>query len=535
MRVVTAETMRRLDRKTIEEAGIPGMVLMENAGRGAAGEILRSYSPIPGRKKVAIVAGRGNNGGDGFVIARYLINRGLAVTVFLLALPEEVKGDAETNLSILLRMQADVRAISGEDAWKAARPEFSACGLIVDAIFGTGLSSDVRGLQREVINDMNRSGVPVVSVDLPSGLHADTGEVLGTCVKADCTITFALPKAGLFIYPGADYAGRVKVVDISIPAALIEEEGITDRLLTFDHVCRMFRPRSPSAHKGDGGHVLVVAGSRGKTGAAALCSRGAAGAGAGLVTLAIPESLNSIMEVKLTEVMTEPIPEDDEGGPGSGSLDAVLQLMAGKKALALGPGLSTGEEARRLVHGLVEQSAIPMVIDADGLNVLSGNLEVLGRAKAPVVVTPHPGEMARLAGSGTREVQKDRPGTAREFAKRHGCCLVLKGARSLVATPDGSVAINLTGNAGMASGGMGDVLTGMIAGCMAQGYDAAVSARLAVFCHGLAGDLLSRERGPLGFMAGDLLRVLPRVLRALQEHRLPSSLAAMHASLDLIL
>lgn len=535
MRVVTAETMRRLDRKTIEEAGIPGMVLMENAGRGAAGEILRSYFPIPGRKKVAIVAGRGNNGGDGFVIARYLINRGLAVTVLLLALPEEVKGDAKANLNILLRMQADVRAISGEDAWKAARPEFSACGLIVDAIFGTGLSSDVSGLQREVINDMNRSGIPVVSVDLPSGLHADTGEVLGVCVKADCTLTFALPKAGLYIYPGADYAGRVKVVDISIPAALIEEEGITDRLLTFDHVCRMFRPRSPSAHKGDCGHVLVVAGSRGKTGAAALCCRGAAGAGAGLVTLAIPESLNSIMEVKLTEVMTEPIPEEEAGFPGSGSLDAVMKLMEGKKALALGPGLSTREEARRLVHGLIEQSAIPMVIDADGLNALSGNLEVLRRAKAPVVLTPHPGEMARLAGSVTKGVQRDRLGTAREFAKWHGCCLVLKGARSLVATPDGSVAINLTGNAGMASGGMGDVLTGMIAGFMAQGNDAAVSARLAVFCHGLAGDLLSSERGPLGFMAGDLLRVLPRVLRALKEHRLPPSLAAMHASMDLIL
>jgi len=534
MKVVTAETMRRLDRKTIEEAGVPGVVLMENAGRGAVAEILRSYPRIPGGK-AAVVAGRGNNGGDGFVIARYLINRGIAVTVFLLASPEGVRGDARGNLDILLRMKADIREINGQDAWKAARPELSACGLIVDAIFGTGLSSDVSGLVREVINDINGSGIPVVSVDLPSGLHADTGEVLGACVKADLTVTFALPKVGLCIYPGAHYAGRVIVVDISIPAALIEEEGINDRVLTFDDACQTLLPRGPAAHKGDCGHVLVVAGTRGKTGAAALCCRGAAGAGAGLVTLAIPESLNSIMEVKLTEVMTEPIPEEEAGFPGSGSLDAVMKLMAGKQVLALGPGLSTRDGARRLIHGLVEQSTIPMVIDADGLNVLSGNLEVLTRAKAPVVLTPHPGEMARLAGSGTKDVQRDRPGTAREFARRHGCCLVLKGARTLVAEADGSIAINLTGNAGMASGGMGDVLTGMIAGFIAQGYDCARSAQLAVFCHGLAGDLLSREQGPLGFMAGDLLRVLPRALRALSERRLPASLDAGHASMDLIL
>jgi NAD(P)H-hydrate epimerase len=531
MRIVTAEAMRRLDRKTIEEAGIPGMVLMENAGRGAAGEILRSYPLIAGGK-VAVVAGKGNNGGDGMVIARYLINRGCAVTVLLLASPEGVAGDARANLDILLRMKADIREVSRPDAWRTARTELPACGLIVDAIFGTGLASDVSDPAREVINDINAAGVPVVSVDLPSGLHADTGRVLGACVKADLTVTFALPKAGLFMYPGAGYAGRVRVVDISIPASLIEGEGITDRALTFDHACRLLRPRDPEAHKGDCGHVLVVAGTRGKTGAADLCCRGAAGAGAGLVTLAIPESLNSIMEMKLTEVMTEPIPEEEAGFHGVGSLDAVMRLMEGKKALALGPGLSTREGARRLIHGLIEQSAIPLVIDADGLTALSGSLDVLGRAKAPVVLTPHPGEMARLTGSGTKDVQRDRPGAARDFARRHGCCLVLKGARTLVAAPDGSIAVNLTGNAGMASGGMGDVLTGMIAGFIAQGYDGVRSAHLAVFCHGLAGDLLCREQGPLGFMAGDLLRVLPRALRALAERTSPVSLGAEYASLQ---
>ncbi len=531
MKVVTAERMRRLDRKTIEEIGIPGMVLMENAGRGVAGEIFREYPRITGNR-VAVVAGRGNNGGDGFVIARYLINRGLEVRVLLLASPEALKGDARANLDILLRMKADIRAITGQDAWRAALPELSACGLVVDAIFGTGLSSEVSGLTAEVINHINRAGIPVVSVDLPSGLHADTGEVLGTCVKAACTVTFGLPKAGLCVHPGADYAGRVRVIDIGIPAALIEAEGIRDRVLTFDDACRMLRPRGPAAHKGDCGHVLVVAGSPGKTGAAALCCGGAAGAGAGLVTLAVPESLNSIMEVKLTEVMTEPIPGEEAGYFGAGSLEAVMKLVAGKKVLALGPGISTRAGAAQLVQGLIERSTVPLVIDADGLNALSGSLETLRRAKVPVVLTPHPGEMARLAGSGTREVQRDRAGAARDFAKHYGCCLVLKGARTLVAEPDGSVAINLTGNAGMASGGMGDVLTGMIAGFIAQGYDAALSVHAAVFCHGMAGDLLACEEGPQGFPAGDLIRVLPRVLKSLLERRLPASLGAGYASMD---
>jgi NAD(P)H-hydrate epimerase len=534
MRVVTAEAMRRLDRRTIEEAGIPGMVLMENAGRGAAGEILRSYPGIAGGT-AAVVAGKGNNGGDGLVIARYLSNRGCAVTVFLLASPDEVGGDAKSNLDILQRMKADIREVSGQDAWRKSRPALSAFGLIVDAIFGTGLASDVSGLAREVINDINASGVPVVSVDLPSGLNADTGQVLGACVQADLTVTFALPKAGLCMYPGAHYAGRVRVVDISIPASLIAGEEIVDRVLTFDDACQMLLPRGPEAHKGDCGHVLVVAGTRGKTGAAALCCRGAAGAGAGLVTLAIPESLNSIMEMKLTEVMTEPIPEEEAGFPGSGSLAAVMKLMAGKTVLALGPGLSARDGARRLIHGLVEQSTIPLVIDADGLNALSGDLAVIGRAKAPVVLTPHPGEMARLVGSGTREVQRDRAGAARDCSRRHGCCLVLKGARTLVAAPDGSIAINLTGNAGMASGGMGDVLTGMIAGFIAQGYDCLRSAHLAVFCHGLAGDLLYREQGPRGFMAGDLLRVLPRTFGVLSERTLPASLGDGYASMRVLL
>lgn len=523
MKVVTAEVMQKLDRRTIEEAGIPGIVLMENAGRGVVGEILKSY-PGVFKGKVAIIAGRGNNGGDGFVIARYLMNRGVSVKLFLLALKEEVKGDAKSNLDVLLKMKASINEIKDLNTWKSHVIELERCNLIVDAIFGTGLGSEIRGLIKEVINDLNHFKTPKVAVDLPSGLNANTGEVLGACVKADLTITFALPKRGLLIYPGADFTGRLKVVDIGIPSYLLEEEKISDQVLSFESLSRSLRVREPNSHKGDYGHVLIIAGSKGKTGAAALAGQAAARVGAGLVTLGIPESLNSVMEEKLTEVMTEPLAEVEPGFLGIDSFDKIKRLMEGKKVLALGPGISTGEDTAELVHKIVEQSTIPLVVDADGINALRFDLNLLKRVQVPMVLTPHPGEMARLVGLSSKEVQKDRITITRDCAQQYGCYFVLKGARSLIAEPDGNVFINPTGNAGMASGGMGDVLTGMIPGFISQGYDIITSAKLAVFIHGLLGDLVARERGPVGLIAGDLINEIPRVLKAFMEHKLPLSL-----------
>ena len=525
MKVVTAEVMRKLDQRTIEETGIPGMVLMENAGRGSAGEILKSYPEII-KGKVAVIAGRGNNGGDGFVIARYLINRGISVMLFLLASKTEVKGDARSNLDILLKMKTCVREIKDTAAWKKGVAELRECHLIVDAILGTGLKLEVEGMIREVIDDLNHLKIPKVAVDLPSGLHATTGEILGVCVKADLTITFALPKRGLLVYPGTDFTGRIKVVDISIPSYLLEEEAVSDHVLLFENLSHSIMGREPNAHKGSYGHVLVIAGSKGKTGAAALCCQAAARVGAGLVTLGIPESLNNIMEKKLTEVMTEPLPEEEPGFLGVGSLEKIKRLMDGKKVLALGPGISTREDTVQLVRQIMEQSTIPLVVDADGINALSVDPGVLKRIQVPVVLTPHPGEMARLVGASTTEVQQDRVTIARDFAQRYGCYLVLKGARSLIAEPDGTLSINLTGNAGMASGGMGDVLTGMIPGFIAQGYDVPTSTKLAVFMHGLLGDLIAIERGPVGLVAGDLVSEIPRMMKAFMERSLPSSLVS---------
>lgn len=525
MKVVTAEIMQKLDRRTIEEAGIPGMVLMENAGRGTVREILASYPDIR-KGRVAILAGRGNNGGDGYVIARYLINRGVWVKVFLLAEHSKVRGDARLNLDILLKMNASIVEVTDHDVWKAVLPELEGYQLIVDAIFGTGLRSDITGLIKAIVNDINSLPVPKVAVDLPSGLHADTGNVLGACVKAERTLTFALPKRGLLLYPGVDFTGRLKVVDIGIPSYLLNEEEISDHLLSLGDLTQSVRPREPNSHKGDYGHVLMVAGSAGKTGAAALSCQAAARMGAGLVTLGIAESLNPIMEEKLTEVMTEPLAEETSGFLGMSSFERILELMEGKRVLALGPGMSTHESTVKLVHRIVEKSTIPLVIDADGINALSIDTGSLKQATVPVVLTPHPGEMARLIGEHAKEVQKDRIAIARDFAQTFNCYLVLKGTRSLVAEPGGHVFINPTGNAGMASGGMGDVLTGMISGLMAQNYDVVTSAKLAVFMHGLAGDMVAVEKGPVGLIASDLIEAIPRVFQALLEGQFSPSLQA---------
>jgi NAD(P)H-hydrate epimerase len=523
MKVVTAELMQQLDRRAIEEAGIPGIVLMENAGRGIASEILRSYPDIISGR-VAIIAGRGNNGGDGFVIARYLFNRGVAVKLFLVAAPEQVKGDAQVNLDIVTKMKIPLTEITTSETWKEQSRELGGYSLLVDALFGTGLKSEITGLIREVISDLNCLRVPTVAVDLPSGLQANSGEVLGICVQADLTVTCGLPKWGLLTYPGATFTGRLKIVDIGIPSSFLAEEMISDTIITIDDLHSSFKVRDPNGHKGDYGHVLIIGGSSGKTGAAALACQAAARAGAGLVTLGIPASLNDIMEEKLTEVMTEPLDEQEPGFLGRKSFSRIQELMKGKAVVALGPGIGTREETVDLVHALLQESSVPLVIDADGINALRSQPDLVKGRSVPLVLTPHPGEMARLVGSTSSAIQRDRITVARTFAKQYGCYLVLKGARSLVADPEGTICVNLSGNAGMASGGMGDVLTGMIAGFISQGYDVALATKLAVFLHGMSGDVLAAERGPVGFIADDLIGEIPRLIKALLTGQLPDSL-----------
>ncbi len=516
MKVATAQTMRNLDRRAIEEFGIPGMVLMENAARGTVRAIFQHFPDLL-TKSVGVLAGRGNNGGDGLAIARYLLNRGVACQVYLLASKEELKGDAAANLEIFRRMRGEIREIPNREVWETQREKIAVHDLLVDGIFGTGLNAPVKGFVREVIEWVNSLGRPVVAIDIPSGLDADSGQVLGTCIRACLTATFGLAKRGLLLYPGAQYCGKLIIVDISLPRPAIEAEMIKDHLIEGSEFAPFLLPRNPDAHKGDFGHLLVLSGSPGKTGAAAMVSEAALRVGTGLITLGIPKSLNAIMEVKLTEPMTEPLPETKDYTLSLSAQPQIMELCVRKNALAIGPGLSLHSETARLIRRIVHNTNLPAVIDADGLTALVGQIASIRKNRRNLILTPHPGEMARLLGTTVPEIQKNRVEVARGFAQENGLVLLLKGARSIVASPEGDIYINPTGNPGMASGGMGDVLTGMVGGFLAQGFPPLEAAKLGVYLHGLVGDFVAHRKGERGLGATDLIQETPKVLRALAE------------------
>ncbi len=508
MKLATAAEMRELDRRTIEEFGIPGIVLMENAGRAVVSAIVHEWGAVEG-KRCAIFCGKGNNGGDGLVIARRLHNMGASVSVRLFS--GDMKGDAGTNLNAARRMGINIVSVSpdlSEEISEAAHAD-----MVIDAIFGTGLSSDVGEPYAGVINMINSRARKVVAVDVPSGVNSDDGRVMGAAVHADMTVTFGLPKRGLYLYPGAQAAGRIKTAEIGIPESAIGEAAIGANLLTAARVRGLLPAREPNSHKGTYGHLLIIASSVGKTGAATLAAHAALRSGAGLVTLAVPESLNDIFEEKLTEEMTVPLPETDERSLSYAALDGLLKLLEGKTAVAIGPGISRNADTARLVRELLPKLNIPAVLDADALNILSEDETPLDSMRVPVILTPHPGEAGRLLGVPAVEVQMDRPGSAITLARAHRCTVVLKGARTLVASPDGSFYVNPTGNPGMATAGTGDVLTGVISSFLAQGgIQARDAALLGVYAHGLAGDKASGVKGYAGLIAGDLVEALPQAI-----------------------
>lgn len=521
MRAVSAAEIRRIDQEATSRYGIPSILLMENAGLQVVHAMEKAFSPL-NTKKIVVVCGHGNNGGDGFVAARHLVNRGVPVSVLLLSSKDRPQGDAGTNLAILERMGIPVHETPTLTEFRKYTHLLESADLLVDAILGTGISPPVRGVQQEVIAFLLQVGKPVLAVDLPSGLSSDHGAIEGEVMRADVTVTFGLPKIGQFLFPAASRVGRLVVAGIGYPRALTEDVGI--ELVDDGVVAPLLPPRAPDHHKGSFGHVLVVAGARGKSGASALCALGALRSGAGLVTLGIPASLMSAMASKLTEVMTVPLPETEEGAPGEAGLEKVLELLQGKDVLVLGPGIGTAPETTRLVAALVEKSPVPLVIDADGLNCLAANPGVFRNAKRPVVLTPHPGEMSRLTGKKTAEIQAGRPETTRGLARAHGVTVALKGAHTITADPSGSLHLNLSGNPGMATGGTGDVLAGVIGGLLAQGLRATDAVRAGVYLHGLAGDLAAGERGVVGLLAGDLLDQIPRAIRLVTEGPFPEDL-----------
>ncbi len=515
MKLLSAAQMQELDRQTIEDVGIPGVVLMENAGRGMAEHIIERFVSLkPG--PVLVLAGKGNNGGDGYVIARHLIESGWQVVSLVLAARDAIQGDAAVNLNVLEACGGRVLFATDVAALEQALAQQTETSLVVDALFGTGLTKPVAGLYAEAISWINRSPSAVAAVDIPSGIDASTGQILGQCVSADLTVTFAFPKTGQVSYPGAGFVGELVVVDIGIPSKVASQVGDESLFVTRQEARSMLPVRPQDGHKGTFGHLLVAAGSVGKSGAAVMTSEAALRGGCGLTTLACPATVQPVVAARLTEVMSAPL-ADVDGEVCLQALPDLQALTSEKQAVAIGPGFGLGEQAAEVVRRLLAECPLPMVVDADGLTALVGHLKLLETRQASLVLTPHPGEMARLAQIPISEVQENRVVVARDFALRYGVVLVLKGARTVVALPDGRIRINASGHAGMASGGMGDVLTGLIGSFLAQGLEADRAAVLAVFLHGHAADRLVAVHGDAGLLAGDLIAELPAARQALNR------------------
>lgn len=511
MKLSSAAQMREIDRCAIQEYGIPGLLLMENAGRAVAERAAELLRESRGRR-VVVLCGKGNNGGDGFVAARHLHTRGYAVLCLLAGAPEGVRGDARTNLDLALKFGVPVRPF--EQWTDELTGRLRDADLVIDALLGTGSHGEPRGPIGAAIAALTADVRPTLAVDIPSGLDADTGQLATLHVRADETVTFGLPKVGLATYPGRAAAGRLLVADISLPPPLLSQEAISVEWIGSSRAEALWPPRAVTAHKGEAGRLFVLAGSAGMTGAATLTCYAALRAGAGLVTLGVPASLNPILEVKLTEAMTLPLPETETHAHTPEALETVCSWAQRVDAFALGPGFGRDSRSGELVRAVLGATRLPTVVDADGLYHVSP-----ARAETfhdRCVITPHPAEMARLLGTETAEVQSNRLDVAKRAAMRLGCVVVLKGAATVIAAPDGRAALNASGSPALATGGTGDVLTGMVAACLARGvtpYEAAIAA---VYLHGLAGEVAAERFGAPGALAGDVAEAIPEALRRLR-------------------
>ncbi|MDA8215665.1 MAG: NAD(P)H-hydrate dehydratase [Nitrospiraceae bacterium] len=522
VKVITADEMREIDRISIEEYGIPGIVLMERAGLAVALKVKEFYPD----KKIVVLCGGGNNGGDGLVAARNLHNRGFKVSVLIFAKKNSLSPDCNAQYQIAKKIGIPVefrKDLNERDVHGA---------VLIDAVFGTGLSRPVKGSLAGVFAFINDSDVPVVAVDIPSGISSDTGEILGEAIMADYTVTFGLAKRGHLLYPGAEYTGRLFVEDIGFPAKILASEKINVDMIDREMVSGLIPLRPKYSHKGDYGHVLIVAGSRGKTGAALMAAKACLRSGSGLVTLAVPESLMNIFQGRVTEEMTLPLPDDGSGVLSSKAIDVILNFAAQKiDVIAIGPGIGVSNDTEKIMNELIQKSTVPMVIDADAINSIAsphpplgkggqrggiskGAIGLLRKAKSPIVITPHPGEMARLLSQESEKeikikIEKDRIDTAMSFSKETGTYLVLKGVPTIVTEPEGRAFINTTGNPGMATAGTGDVLTGIIASLLGQSLNPVNASLLGVYIHGFAGDMAAKGKGEHSLIATDIIDSLP--------------------------
>lgn len=509
MRIAVAEEMQKVDQLAQERFGLSTLVLMENAGSAAA-RLARSLLPSGGR--VVVLAGKGNNGGDGLVAARHLANWGVKVVVVLA--DKNLKGASLTNLEIARRMGLEI--IEAKEKRKCEVLLLTS-DLVIDGLLGTGISGPPRGLAAELIASLSSRTGPILSLDLPSGTGS-YGQVFQPHVRATWTITFGVPKLGAFVYPAASAAGKIYLTDLGIPKRLIQEECRTAELLD-QSILNKLPPRPATAHKGEAGKVLIVAGSSGYTGAAALAAQGALRAGAGLVTLAVPQPIYPILASKLTEAMVVGLPAENQL-LGPASLPRLLELAEGMDAIAVGPGLGRGEGVTKLVAGILENAKAPVVLDADGLYALS-QLEAR-RGKQPLILTPHSGELARLLKVSSQYVEANRLAAAKKAAEAFQATMVLKGPGTLIAAPGELTCLNPTGNAAMASGGMGDLLTGLIAALLPQASSPRLAAAIGAYVHGLCGDQAAEKLAcQRGLLASDLLPFIPGALAGKYQGRSP--------------
>ena len=553
LKVVTAKEMQKIDRLTIKEYGIAGTILMERAGLVVAKRINELFFENEGNRhkgirhrgedtknreetKVIILAGSGNNGGDGLVVARILHNQGRGVTVFLSAKPEDLKGAAAINYKSAVKFGVKIYPIN--KFLTSHFPLLTSHFLIVDAFLGTGLNKEVKPPLSEAIEKINKLKCPVVSIDIPSGISSDSGQIMGCAVKSQYTVTFGLPKRGHLLYPGAEYTGKLYIEDIGFPQDLLKSEEIKVNLIEKSDAMKLIPERPRYSHKGTYGHVLLIAGSKGKTGAAFMSAKACLRAGAGLVTLGVPESLMNVFQSRVTEEMVLPLPDKGNGTLSYKAVNSILKFLNKKiNVLDIGPGISVDDEISKLVGALITESKVPLIIDADGINAIAGRTNVLKKSRVPVILTPHPGEMIRLLGQNTpsltlpprgggqgwggdsqlqTEIEKDRINTAISFAKKTKSYLVLKGVPTVIATPEGNAFINSTGNAGMASAGTGDVLTGMISAFLAQGLTPQDASMLGVYMHGKIGDIVAQKKGEHSLIASDIINAIPAVFKTIR-------------------
>lgn len=513
--VYTSDEMRRCDEAASARYHIPSLLLMENAARGSVDLLERCLGPMRNRW-VLLLCGKGNNGGDGFAMARHLVNRGAVVDVLTLGPDTASQGDARGNLEILRAMEREHRGLRVRLLTASAQLEEMLRrhpAVVIDAMLGTGLSSPIKGEIAELLTVLNESAVPVVAIDIPTGIDADTGDVLGTALRADHTFTMGGLKRGLLLRAGREHAGAVHVVDISMPPEGFSREVTATFQLERGDIDHWLPRRPLDVHKYQLGSVFVLGGSTGMSGAAAMASEAALRSGAGIVHCGIPASLNPVMEMKLTEVMTIPFKETGEGSFGLADFDVMLERVNQSTVTVLGPGISRQYETQNLVRRLIERATRPLVIDADALHALIGHVGILQQTQATIVLTPHMGEFARLVAQTSDDIDAKRMDIAQTFAVEFGVTLVLKGAPTVVATREGQVYVNPTGNPGMATAGAGDVLSGIIAGFIAQGAEAARAACCGVYLHGLAGDHAKSSVGEHGLIATDIIRSFAEVLR----------------------